>query len=113
MPSRLFLARPWKALSETGRGGDQGQGFLGQPMTDADKLINEKVQEIAKNRSVSMAVVAIAWTLSKPFISSPILGLSKKERVDEAIQAIEFKLSNQEIKSIDDLYIPKAVIGHS
>jgi aryl-alcohol dehydrogenase-like predicted oxidoreductase len=50
--------------------------------------------------------------LSKPFISALILGLSKKERVDEAIQAIDFKLSKEEIKSIDELYQPKAVISH-
>jgi aryl-alcohol dehydrogenase-like predicted oxidoreductase len=56
--------------------------------------------------------VSLAWSLSKPFITAPIVGLSKKERVDEAIQAIEFKLTEEEIKSIDDLYQPKKVIGH-
>ena len=60
-----------------------------------------------------MATVALAWVLSKPFITSPIVGMSKKERVDEAIQAIEFKLSEEEIKSIDDLYEPRRIMGHS
>ncbi|KAK5378904.1 hypothetical protein LTR20_010404 [Exophiala xenobiotica] len=59
-----------------------------------------------------MAVVAIAWTLSKPFISAPILGLSMVGRVDEAIQAIEFKMTEEEINSIDQLYAPKPVINH-
>lgn len=108
-----FLTRPWKSFSETSRGGGQGQGFLGQPMSEADKKINEKVQEIAEKHDVSMAVIAIAWTLAKPFISAPILGLSKNERVDEAIQAAEFKLTDEEVKSIDGLYIPKAVISHT
>jgi aryl-alcohol dehydrogenase-like predicted oxidoreductase len=67
---------------------------------------------MAEKYGVSMAIVAIAWALSKPFISAPILGLSEKERVDEAIQAIDFKLSNEEIKSIDEMYQPKAVISH-
>jgi len=58
-----------------------------------------------------MAVVAIAWSLSKPFVHSPIIGMSKKERVDEACQAADFKLSEEEIKSIDDLYIPRKVMG--
>lgn len=73
-----FLGRPWKAFSETDRGADQGQGFLGQALTDADKTINDKIQEIAQGRGVSMATVAIAWTLSKPFISVPILGMKRR-----------------------------------
>ncbi|KAB8345913.1 hypothetical protein FH972_022967 [Carpinus fangiana] len=108
-----LLTRPWAAFSETQRGQSQGQGMLGQPITEADKKINEKIEEIAKARGVSMAVVAIAWTLSKPYIHSPILGLSKPERVDEAIAATEFTLTEDEIKAIEDLYVPKPVFGHA
>lgn len=108
-----WLTRPWKAFSETTRGEEQGKGFLGREPTEADKKINEKIEEIAKNRGVSMAVVSVAWCLSKPFVTSPILGMSKKERVDEAIKAIEFKLTEEEIKSIEELYIPKQIMGHS
>lgn len=59
-----------------------------------------------------MAIVSIAWSLSKPFITAPILGMSKKERVDEAVKATSFKLNPEELKSIDDLYEPRKVIGH-
>ncbi|KAJ5822834.1 hypothetical protein N7447_005174 [Penicillium robsamsonii] len=107
-----FLARPWCNFSTTTRGEDQGQGFFGQPITDADKNVNEQVEKIAKQHGVSMATVAIAWSLSKPFITAPILGMSKKERVDEAVDAISLELSPEELKSIDDLYDPKKVIGH-
>lgn len=107
-----FLTRPWDSFSETKRGSAQGQGFLGLPMTDADKKINEKIQEIAEKRGVSMAIIAIAYVLSKPFISAPILGMSKNERVDEAIRATEIKLSDEEIKAIDSLYVPKPVVSH-
>ncbi|KAI9372379.1 Aldo/keto reductase [Aspergillus egyptiacus] len=107
-----FLARPWKEFSTTKRGQALGQGLLGQPVTEADKKINERIEEIAKERGVSMAIVSIAWSLSKPFITAPILGMSTKERVDEAVQAISFQLSDEEIKSIDDLYEPRKVIGH-
>ncbi|PWY68431.1 Aldo/keto reductase [Aspergillus heteromorphus CBS 117.55] len=81
-----FLARPWNDFAATPRGEGQS-GFLGQPYSDADKKVNERVEEIAKARGVPMAVVAIAWCLSKPFITAPIVGISKKERVDEAVQA--------------------------
>lgn len=107
-----WLCRPWKAFSETTRGAGQGKGFWGQEPTEADKKINEKIEEIAKKRGVSMAIVSIAWCLEKPFVTSPILGMSKKERVDEAIKAIDFKLTEEEIKSIEDLYVPKEIMGH-
>ena len=107
-----FLARPWRDFSKTTRGEGQGSGFLGQPTTEADKRINEQIEKIAQQHGVSMATVAIAWSLSKPFITAPILGMSKKERVDEAVKAIDFELSSAELKSIDDLYEPKRVLGH-
>lgn len=107
-----FLTRPWRSFSDTSRGGGQGQGFLGLPLSDSDKAINSKVEEIAKSRGVSMAMVAIAWALSKPFITAPIIGMSKKERVDEAIAASALELTADELKAIDDLYVPKPVIGH-
>lgn len=108
-----FLTRPWKAFGDSKRGEAQGQGFMNQPMTDADKQINEKIEEIAKKRGVSMAVVSIAWSLSKPFVSAPILGMSSEKRVDEAIQAASFELMAEEVSSIDELYAPKAVFGHA
>ncbi|KAI9925521.1 hypothetical protein ASPWEDRAFT_41628 [Aspergillus wentii DTO 134E9] len=103
------LARPVKALTETKRGGGM---IFSQGISEADTKIIEKVEEIANSRGVAMATVAVAYCLSKPFITSPILGMSKKERVDEALQALELKLTEEEIKSIDDLYVPKAVLGH-
>lgn len=78
-----------------------------------DKKINEKIQEISEARGVKMATVAIAWVLLKPFITAPILGMSKMDRVDEAISAIMFQLSPAEVNSIDELYAPKMVIEFS
>ena len=107
-----FLARPWRDFSITSRGTGQGPGFLGQPASETDKMINEQIEKIAREHGVSMATVAIAWSLSKPFITAPILGMSKKKRVDEALEAISLKLSPEELRSIDDLYEPKKVLGH-
>ena len=90
-----------------------GKGMMGNEWTEADKKINKRVQEIAKDRGTTMAVVAIAYTLAKPFIHSPIVGLSSEKRVDEAIEAINFKLTDEEVKAIDDLYTPHNTIGFS
>ncbi|KAJ5972722.1 uncharacterized protein N7479_002640 [Penicillium vulpinum] len=109
--ARGFLARPWRKFSTTTRGEGQGQSFLGQPITEADKNINKQAEKIAKHHRVSMTIVAIAWSLSKPFVTAPVLGMSKKERVDEAVRAILFELSPEELDSIDDIYAVKQVIG--
>lgn len=109
-----YLTRPHKDVSTTARGGTLNggfQGFFGQEVTDADRKTNEKIAEIAERRGTSMAVVSIAWSLSKPFIHSPIIGMSKKERVDEACRAVEFELSKEEVTSIDELYVPRKVMG--
>jgi aryl-alcohol dehydrogenase-like predicted oxidoreductase len=79
-------------------------------MTDADKKINKNIEEIAKTGGFSMAVIAIAYVRSKPFISVPILGLNSIKRVDAAIEACELRSSAEEVKSIDDLYVPRNVI---
>lgn len=107
-----FLTRPVDAFGDTARGEGLKVGMWGKAWTESDKKTNAKIQVIAKARGTSMAVVAIAWSLSKPFISSPIVGLSSEKRVDEAIEAVNFELTEEEIKSIDDLYETHDTIGH-
>lgn len=101
-----FLTRPWKAFQDTKRGSSLGEGMLGVPWSESDKKTNEKVEELAKKHNCAMATVAIAWTLTKPFIHSPIVGLSSNKRVDEAVAAVSLELSPEEVKEIDDLYTP-------
>jgi diketogulonate reductase-like aldo/keto reductase len=60
-----------------------------------------------------MTVATTAWSLSKLLMAAPIIGMSKIERVDEALQAVNIELSKEEVDSIDPLYEPKNVIGIS
>jgi aryl-alcohol dehydrogenase-like predicted oxidoreductase len=106
-----FLVRPHDKFTETERGESMGGTFFGSPIIETDKKINEKIQEIAKKRGTSMAIVAIAWSLSKPFMTAPILGMSKVERIKEAVEAVNFELTKEEIESINELYVPRDVIG--
>ena len=100
------LARPVSRLNETARG--KGNTWFGH--SEADRTIISRVEEIAKNRGVTMAIVAIAWAISKGTI--PIVGFSEVERIDEAIASLEFKLTEEEIKYIEEPYVPRAVVGH-
>ncbi|KAG8927067.1 hypothetical protein FRC02_008514 [Tulasnella sp. 418] len=74
--------------------------------------INERVKEIAEKRGISMAQVALAWSLSKDFISAPIVGTTKLENLDDLVAGIHVKLTEEEVKYIDEPYRTRAVTGH-
>lgn len=80
---------------------------------DEDFVVAERVQEIAKQRGVSGPQIALAWVLSKPFVTAPIIGATKIEHLDQAIAALDIKLSDEEIKRLEELYRPHPVLGHS
>jgi aryl-alcohol dehydrogenase (NADP+) len=55
----------------------------------------------------------LAWVLSKPHIAAPIIGSSKIEHLEQAISALEIKLSDEEIKQLEEPYRPHPILGHS
>ena len=60
-----------------------------------------------------MAQVALAWSLSKPFISAPIVGTTSLDKLDDLVKGCEVELTAEEIKEIDDEYKTQSVIGHN
>jgi 1-deoxyxylulose-5-phosphate synthase len=78
-----------------------------------DFVVADRVQEIAREHNASGPQIALAWMLNKPHISAPIIGASKLEHLDQAIAALEIKLSADEIKRIEEPYQPHPVLGHS
>ncbi|KAG9048302.1 hypothetical protein FS837_000301 [Tulasnella sp. UAMH 9824] len=74
--------------------------------------INERVADIAQKRGISMAQVALAWSLSKPFVTAPIVGTTSTEKLKDLIAGVHVKLTEEEVKSIDELYKPRAITGH-
>ena len=73
----------------------------------------ERVTEIAKKHGVSNAQVALAWVLSKPEVTAPIIGASKMHHLEDAIKALDLKLDAEEIKALEEPYEPHRVLGHS
>ncbi|KAL2798405.1 NADP-dependent oxidoreductase domain-containing protein [Aspergillus keveii] len=107
--ARGLLARPWKSEPTLRESTDGALNvLLRNRETEADKAIVDRVEEIAKKKGVSMAQVAIAWSLSHKN-ENPILGLSSKERIDEAIAAIKVKLTDEEIAYLEEPYVPKTL----
>ncbi len=80
---------------------------------EEDFKVAERVQEIAKARGVTGPQIALAWLLNKPHISAPIIGASKMDHLDQAIAALDIKLSDEEVKRLEELYRPHPILGHS
>jgi aryl-alcohol dehydrogenase (NADP+) len=66
---------------------------------------------VAKARGVPRARIALAWLLSKPVITAPIVGATKLHHLDDAVAAVDVKLSAEEIASLEEPYVPHAVVG--
>jgi aryl-alcohol dehydrogenase-like predicted oxidoreductase len=111
--ARGFLARPHATETETLRGGSDKmlKSVFTEKVASADQEINQRVEKVAKDKGVSMANVAIAWTLAKG--CCPIVGMSKVERIAGTISALSVKLTEEEVKFLEEPYAPKKVVGHS
>ncbi len=79
---------------------------------DSDFAVVEKVTEIAGQRGVSNAQVALAWLLHQPAVTAPIVGASKMQHLEDAIAAASLKLDENELKALAELYAPHRVLGH-
>ncbi|KAL0477685.1 acetate reductase vrdA [Acrasis kona] len=91
---------------------DAKMGELGFMGTEAEKKIVDKVKEVASNKGVERAQVALAWVLSKKAVTSPIVGVSKMYQLEQALGAFKVKLTDDEIKSLEEIYQPKPISGH-
>jgi aryl-alcohol dehydrogenase-like predicted oxidoreductase len=75
--------------------------------------IVQRVSELAEARGLPMAQVALAWMLSKPIVTAPIIGATKPHHLDDAIAALSVKLMSEEIKRLEEDYQPHPIIGFS
>jgi 1-deoxyxylulose-5-phosphate synthase len=80
---------------------------------DEDFTVADRAQNVAKERGVTGSQIALAWILNKPHVTAPIIGATKMEHLDQAIAALDIKLSEDEIKQLEEPYKPHPVLGHS
>ncbi|CAE6451262.1 unnamed protein product [Rhizoctonia solani] len=80
---------------------------------DSNKEIVSRAEKIAKSRGISMAQVSIAWNLSKDYTTAPIIGITNLKNLYDTIDAIDVKLTEEEIRQLEDPYVPRAIIGHA
>lgn len=109
--ARGVLTRPWGDRSTKREETDNFlKSLIRSKETEMDKNIVNRLAEVAKKRGVAMALVAIAWSIKQGV--NPIVGLGSKERIDQAVEAVKFKLSDEEAKYLEEPYVPKAVQGY-
>jgi len=107
--ARGRLTRDWNETSEREATDKFGKTLYG---ADADKAIIDAVATIARARDVSRAQVALAWLLQKPGITSPIVGASKPQHLEDAVAALSLKLTDEEVKTLEAPYLPHVIAGH-
>ena len=111
--ARGFLAgnRPRQGeRTVRGRSDDLAHGYFG---TKQDYAIAERVAALAETLGIKPAQLALAWVLSKPGISAPIIGATKPHHLPDAVAALDIALDDLTLEHLEELYAPRAVVGHS
>ena len=104
------LTRPWGETTKRSTTDRYNKTMYADPESNDRDVVNA-LAELSKERGVPMAQLAMAWVLQKPGVTAPIVGASKASHVDDAIAAVEVKLSEEEIKRLEAPYQSKTVTG--
>ncbi|MES2105052.1 MAG: aldo/keto reductase [Pseudomonadota bacterium] len=110
--ARGRLTRDWDEKTARTESDEFGKGLY-TATVDSDRAIVERVAAIAKERGVPRAQIAMAWLLSKSAVTSPIIGASKAQHLEDAVAALEIRLSSEEIAALEAPYVPHPVVGFS
>jgi 1-deoxyxylulose-5-phosphate synthase len=110
--ARGRLTRDWNEATDRMEKDEVGRNLYSATEA-ADRLVVERVAEIATKRGVPRAQVALAWLAQKPGITTPIVGASKPHHLDDAVAALSLRLSAEEIAALEEPYIPHRSAGFS
>jgi aryl-alcohol dehydrogenase-like predicted oxidoreductase len=109
--ARGRLARPAKAGGTNRLETDQFGKSMYSGTEQADHKVIDKLTEVSARRSLPQATVALAWMLAKPYVDSPIVGATKPHHLEDAVRALDVKLSPDEIAELEAAYVPHPVLG--
>jgi aryl-alcohol dehydrogenase-like predicted oxidoreductase len=110
--ARGYLTRPHEEHLSTKRGETDDYAQEHPYPDNGGREINERVQELAADRGVSMAQIALSWLLHKEWVDAPIIGASKIEHLEDAVEALEIDLSESDLEYLEAPYEPVPVSGH-
>jgi len=106
--ARGRLTRDWDETTNR----SENDAFGGRLYDErSDRAIVERVAEVARERGVPRAQVALAWLLAKPVVTAPIVGVTKAAHLDDAVAAVGLSLTDEEVARLEEPYTPHAVVG--
>ncbi len=105
----LLTRKPSKEQDETLRA--QTDAFKKKLYSDEDLKLVQRVSDLAEKRGLPMAQIALAWVLSKPIVTAPIIGATKPHHLEDAVAALSLELSNEELLYLEEAYKPHPVLG--
>jgi aryl-alcohol dehydrogenase-like predicted oxidoreductase len=111
--ARGRLARPSNAQATNRSEKDQFGAHIFSKLAESDRQIIDEVGNIASRRDVSRAQVALAWLLGKSPITAPIVGATQPQHLQDAVAALDVKLTDEEVKALEAPYVPHPVTGIS
>jgi aryl-alcohol dehydrogenase-like predicted oxidoreductase len=111
--ARGRLARPWNAEATNRSEKDVFGARMYAKIAEGDRQIIDEVGNIASRRNIPRAQVALAWMLRKPEITAPIIGATKPQHLQDAVAALDVKLTEDEVKALEAPYAPHPVVGIS
>jgi aryl-alcohol dehydrogenase-like predicted oxidoreductase len=109
--ARGRLTRPWQSESTKRFETDQFGKKIYSQTEDADRKVVDRLGQISEQRGVCRAQLALAWLLAQPGITAPIVGVTKTNHLQDAIEALSLRLSPEEIASLEEPYTPHPVLG--
>jgi aryl-alcohol dehydrogenase-like predicted oxidoreductase len=111
--ARGRLARPWQSETTKRSETDWFGSTMYAKTEEADRTVVDVLTAMAKERGVAQATLALAWMLAKPGITAPIVGASKPHHLNDAVAALDVKLSAEEVARLEEAYVPQPVLGFS
>jgi aryl-alcohol dehydrogenase-like predicted oxidoreductase len=109
--ARGRLARPWRAESTKRSETDQFGKTLYSQTEEADQKVVDRLGQVAEQRGVPRAQIALAWLLQRPGITAPIVGASKPHHLQDALSAVSLRLMPEEVAALEAPYTPHPVLG--
>jgi aryl-alcohol dehydrogenase-like predicted oxidoreductase len=107
--ARGRLTRPWDTASARSETDEFGKTLY----QEGDRHIVDAVAEVAAERGVAPAQVALAWLLRQPAVTAPITGATKPHHIDDAVAAVDLVLTEEEAKRLEEHYAPRGIAGHA
>jgi len=111
--ARGRLTRDWDDTTARSQSDEFGKSLYGNEQVDSDREVAARVKQVAEERGVPRAQVALAWLLSKPVVTAPIVGATKPHQLEDAAAAVDLRLSAEEIACLEEPYVPHPVVGFS